>query len=389
LQNSVKKIAYLFNQPCFLGGGEISLFELIRTIDRDHFEPVIIVPSDGEVKEKLKSLGYKIYVNAFPTLKQIGSGQPLWHLGNLYNLLKKSGVELVHANGSRVGFYGGAGGRMMRVPVVWHVREAHSDYYLYDGLLASMATAIICVSNSAMVRRFGRYKNRISRKISVVYNGVDTNQFKIFDKTRDRVRRQYGIGQDDIVFGLVGNIIPRKAQDFFIKGLAIARDANPLVELRAIIIGRCLDAEYKNKLQTLVAELSLQNDVIFLDYSPAITDILSTLDVFVLSSKSEGFSRALLEAMSSGMPIIASKIGEIEEAVVDRENGILVDISDVSKMASAILKLAENPNLRKDIGQKNRALAEKQFSLSTHTRKIESLYYRLLEGRREDFVWTN
>jgi glycosyltransferase involved in cell wall biosynthesis len=380
LEKTKKKIAYLFNQPFFMGGGEISLFELIRTIDRDRFEPVAVVPDEGEVKERLKPLGCKILVNPFPALKRLLTGQPLRQIRRLFSLLKKDDVDLIHANGSRVGFYGGAAGRIMRVPVVWHIREALPDYYLYDGLLGSMATAIICVSNSARIKRFGRYNRYISQKISVVYNGVDTKRLKKNDNIRDRVRRQYGFGQNDIVFGLVGNIIPRKSQDFFIKGIAMARDTNPSVALKAIVIGRCLDAGYKNKLQRLVADLKLQNDIIFRDYSPEIIDVFSTLDVFVLSSKSEGFSRALLEAMSCGLPVIASKIGEIEEAVIDRKHGILVELNNVNKMARAIIEFSKDKKLRRDIGQRNRRDAEQQFSLAKHTQKIESIYAGLLEG---------
>jgi glycosyltransferase involved in cell wall biosynthesis len=82
--------------------------------------------------------------------------------------------------------------------------------------------------------------------------------------------------------------------------------------------------------------------------------------------------------MSSGLPVIATKISEIEEAIVDNKNGIVVDFMDIATMASAIITLSKNATMRKEIGSRNRLDVEKNFSLDSHTKKIECLYLSLI-----------
>jgi glycosyltransferase involved in cell wall biosynthesis len=101
------------------------------------------------------------------------------------------------------------------------------------------------------------------------------------------------------------------------------------------------------------------------------------MDVFVLSSKSEGFSRALLEAMSSSLPILATRISEIEEAVADQKNALLINFEDVQSMASAIVTLANDEALRKRMGKKNRERAIEKFDLKGHAVAVENLYRKL------------
>jgi glycosyltransferase involved in cell wall biosynthesis len=91
--------------------------------------------------------------------------------------------------------------------------------------------------------------------------------------------------------------------------------------------------------------------------------------------------------MSCGLPIIASKIEEIQEAVVDKRNAILVDINDTDKMVSAIITLCEDSSLRNEMGISNRKIAVKQFSLPSHIVAIESIYDGLLDGRKKVLRW--
>jgi glycosyltransferase involved in cell wall biosynthesis len=124
----------------------------------------------------------------------------------------------------------------------------------------------------------------------------------------------------------------------------------------------------------LVLAKNLDTNVIFRNYSEKIIEIFPALDVFVLPSKREGFSRSLLEAMSESLPVLGSKISEIEEAVPNEQYGLLVDFNDVKKMASAIIKLSENDKLRKNMGQRNRRRAVQYFDLKTHARLVETIY---------------
>ena len=262
--------------------------------------------------------------------------------------------------------------------MIWHVRESLKDLLLYDGLLSLLSNVIICVSKSVRDRRFERFGRLIRKKIFVVYNGVDTVKFNPTTSGRNRIRNALNIEKDEVFFGIVGNIIPRKGQDFFLRAFVAACEKNSAVSKKLLIIGRPLDLNFFTKLQHIMSENSLRDRVIIEDYCESISDYLAALDVFVLPSKSEGFARSLIEAMSSGLPVLATKINEIEEAVIDGENGILVKFGAVDEMASAICRLAANSSLRKKMGTLNNRWVGSRFGLQHHAKAIARVYQKIV-----------
>lgn len=378
MTNSNKtRVAFIFNHSFFLGGGEVSFFELIKTTDASKFEAVVMVPARGEVQKRLESQNYACVTLSLPPLKTIAVGLPLYAFLRLVFRIKKSRIDIIHVNGSRVCFYAGLAGRVVGIPVVWHVRESIRDWYVYDGLLAMCAHTIICVSKSVQRKRFGRFGKRIIKKTTVVHNGVDTARFVRQADARPRIRNTLMI-TNEILFGVVANIVPLKGQDFFLKGLWRAKLQKSDLSAKALIIGRVLDPAYLRKLRRVVSEMSLEDSVLFMDFTPNIREIYSALDIFVLPSEREGFSRSLIEAMSSSLPVLATNLEAIEEAVTNGENGILVDNNDVDHMAAAIIKLCSDQNFREKSGPLNRQKAITHFDLYRHVKKIEGIYNDIL-----------
>jgi glycosyltransferase involved in cell wall biosynthesis len=226
VENKKTRIAHIFNHSYFLGGGEISFFELIRKLDKGLFKPIVIVPAAGEIERKLQCNNIEVHLIPFPSLKSIIKLSPLKAVFNLCKFLREKRIDLIHANGSRVCLYGAIAGRIIKTPVIWHVRESLKDLLLYDWLLAILANAIICVSKSVQLKRFGRFGQSVNKKISIVYNGVDTSEFQESFERRDKVRTQFSLKPSEILIGLIGNIIPRKAQDFFLKDLRKPNKSN-------------------------------------------------------------------------------------------------------------------------------------------------------------------
>lgn len=375
-----KRVAFIFNHPFFLGGGEISLFELIKNLDRARFDPIAIVPNSGQIENKLRVKNIDVYINPFPSFKYIFNGSPLISLMKFIKVLRLKKVEILHANGSRVALYAGIAGRILGIPIIWHVRETVQDFYCYDNLLGCLSSKIICVSKSVQKKRFGRFGSCIKKKILVVYNGVDTKLFKKNRTARDRVRNELCL-DNQILFGIVGNFVPLKGQNFFLKGFALAIKRMPFLDAKVLLIGRPLDKAYYESLIRLSNQLDIGNKIIFKYYRPNIQEILSALDVFVLPSKREGFSRSMLEAMSCSLPIIATKISEIEEAITDNQNGILVDFMDKEKMAYAIIKLCNDESMRKEIGTGNQLVVDRKFNMFLHAKAIESIYLKIIKDK--------
>ena len=160
------------------------------------------------------------------------------------------------------------------------MRESINDLFLYDWILAILANIIICVSKSVKLKRFQRIGEKINKKISIVYNGVDTSKFLKRSQKSDEVREQLSLKSSEVLIGLIGNIIPRKSQDFFLKGFAKAKQIQPDISAQVLLIGHHLNKPYSDYLRRLINDLNLLSDVKFHEFSDKIPDILSALDIF-------------------------------------------------------------------------------------------------------------
>lgn len=377
-EGSIQRIAFLFNHHFFLGGGEASLYDLIQTLNRDRFSPLALVPARGDILEKMKTRGIPAYVSPLPSLKRVLPWHPPLALGQLVVLLRRAKPAILHANGSRACLYAVLAGRLLGIPVLWHVRETLKDLWIYDRFLFALSRAVVCVSESVKAKRFNSLSVRWKEKIDVVHNGVDSSVFCRNLLARARVRRELGINDDEILFGVVANYVPLKGQDFFLKGADALRNTDPALPFKTVLIGRPMDTLFLDRLRNLATELRLEDKVLFREHTDRIAEIYSALDIFVLPSKREGFSRSILEAMSAGLPVLATQLSEIEEAVVDGQNGLLVPHGDAQTLSRAALALAKDRRLRETMGALNREKVERKFSLAAHARSMEVVYSRII-----------
>jgi hypothetical protein len=143
------KVAFAYNHAFFLGGGEISLSELIRALNKSLFEPVVLVPSSGEIEAFFEKQKVEVLVTPFPPLKHMVA-RPFSSFGRLFASLKNTKPNLIHANGSRVCFYSVLVGRLLGIPVIWHVRETLKDLFFYDAFLAWLLR-VLCASPRALL----------------------------------------------------------------------------------------------------------------------------------------------------------------------------------------------------------------------------------------------
>ena len=156
------RVAFIFNHSFFLGGGETSFFELIKTTDVSKIEAIAMVPARGEVQKRLESQNLACLKISLPGLKTIGVGLPLYAFIKLVFQFKKNRIDIIHVNGSRACFYAGLAGRILGIPVAWHVRESIRDRYAYDRFLAQCAHIIICVSGSVQRNHKGNYQREVT-----------------------------------------------------------------------------------------------------------------------------------------------------------------------------------------------------------------------------------
>jgi len=373
------RVAFLFNHDYFLGGGERSTAELIRSLDREALTPVVLLPGPGELHDHFSAAGIAVHEVPLPTLRAWATGEPFKALWNLQRLLRTEAVDVLHTGSTRACLYGGLAGRLAGIPVIWHVRESLRDLYWYDRLLAGLATRLVCVSAGVRDQRFERHGAGQRAKALVVHNAVDTKRLMRDAEAGTVFRSSLGVGPDEVLLGLVGNVIERKGHDVCTKALALALRNDPALSVRLLCIGReDLEAEFAAMVRNLVLTEDLTGRVLFEPFTRNVVGLYSALDVLVLPTRSEGFSRALIEAMSMGLPVVASDLAEIREAVPDAGHALLSPYGEIQPLADNLILLAQDGELRERMGAANRARAVAEFDLAAHARTVENEYFQVL-----------
>lgn len=376
------RVAYLFGHDHFMGGGERSTAELIRFLDPELVRPLALVPGPGELREHFAAAGVDTALATLPTLRAPLSPGPWRAVGALARLLRRQGVAVIHAGTPRAALYAGLAGRLAGVPVVWHVRESLRDLPWYDALLAGLASRLVCVSaavREARVRPLGAWA---AARAAVVHNGVDTGALRPDPQARAALRARLGLGPDEVLFGLVGNVIARKGHDVCLEALALALEVAPGLPVRLLLAGRQEpEPQFAARVRILAAAPELVGRVLVMPFMADVRALYSALDALVLPTRSEGFSRALIEAMSMGLPVVASDLPEVREAVPGPEHALLAPPGDVRALAGHLLALGRDAALRARLGAAGRARAEAHFGLEAHARAVEAEYFQLLAGR--------
>jgi glycosyltransferase involved in cell wall biosynthesis len=195
--------------------------------------------------------------------------------------------------------------------------------------------------------------------------------------TRDRVRGALGLSDDAVVVALtVANLRREKDYPNLLRAAQAALAQEPRLHVLAVGQGQ-LEAE----VQALHRELGLGDRCRLLGYRTDVKDLMAAADLFVLASAFEGLPVSIMEAMAAGLPVVATAVGGVPEAVVDGETGLLVPPRDASALAAALLQLARDPDLRAEMATKARVRSE-VFDIRTAVEAQQAAYAELVQSRR-------
>jgi L-malate glycosyltransferase len=210
-----------------------------------------------------------------------------------------------------------------------------------------------------------------SSRVLTIYNGLDLSDW---DRITQSAKRP---GQPMIT--TVGNIRRVKGHDIFIRSAAEALSQFP--DATFSIAGEVLEPDYFAELQALVGELNLSGRFHFSGGITNLREHLAAADIFVLPSRSEGFSNAIVEAMAASLPVVATDVGGNAEAVQDGVSGIIVPSEDVAALSAAILHLLSDAPKARQMGLEGKRLASERFTTDAMMTQITSVYSSLLKRR--------
>ena len=213
-------------------------------------------------------------------------------------------------------------------------------------------------------------------KIVLIHNGIDLDRFA---KTRedDAAERQKAGAR--LCVGMIGELAPIKGQENFLRAAAIVSSRRDDVDF--IIAGedKSRTGENRRLLERMIDELDLRQRVRIDGWADDVVELLRTLDVFVSASRSESFGIAMVEAMASGVPVVATMTGGAQEIIDADKTGLLVPIGDAEGLAEAICELLDDPKRRERLAADARRMVSERFSLDRMVARTEQVYQEVLD----------
>lgn len=348
-----------------LRGSAMSLRELMVNIDRKRWQPHALLSKHGPLEEVLSQTGIPF---------QVLTKRGLFKFGRIMaarDYLRQRSIDLVHLN-SAVPFCRdiGIAARLTGIPVFWHIREDPQSKRVrrLSPWIRWLARKIIVVS-SDLEAAF-----RTSGKVVKVYNGINLERFSPHGGQEDW-RAKLGINTTDFVFIAVGTIEERKGQHLIVDAMGQLHDAG--IACHAIFVGSPLAETDQQRIDAALARHPDSAERChFVGRQSEVAPLLRSADCLLLPSSWEGFPRTVAEAMACGLPVIATRVGELPAMVRHGVDGLLIPAGDVSALAAAMLELTGRAD-RQAMGQRARQQAS-HWSTAAHVDSITSLYEAVL-----------
>jgi len=291
---------------------------------------------------------------------------------DLLKLIKKEKYDIVHTYLFGFHYLASLPAKISGAPLVISSRRELArwkkpHHHFFENFGNIFTDKVIACSEEA--KDFALNSEILStRRLKVIYNGIDLGEFRPRNKKTD-ILDELGLTEHDKIIGMVANFSPIKDHYTILKSMVEIKKKFP--RIKCILIG---DGVLKSRLEDKAEELALGQNVIFAGRRDDVARLLSVIDIFVLTSLCEGLPNAILEAMASGLPVVATNAGGISEAVEDYKSGILIEPKNYKSISSAIIELLTDESLRQKMGRYGRQIAEQKFSLERMIKDYEGLY---------------
>ena len=304
--------------------------------------------------------------------------------------------DIVHTHASKAGTLGRMAAFSCKVPAVVHTFHGHVFHSYFNKTktrifkrierkLAQKSSAIVAISDIQKQELSLVHKIADLKKIEVIPLGFDLQRFQEnLNKKRAVFRTEYQIGDDEIAIGIIGRLVPIKNHKLFLQALRKVLDRTKK-KIRAFIIG---DGESRDEIIAFAEDLGInysrsnlafeKTPLTFTSWIKNIDVVNAGMDIIALSSLNEGTPVSLIEAQAANKPIISTKVGGIENVVVQNKTGLLSDIEDVDCYAENLFELIENDTKRIAMQKEGWKHVKDQFSYIRLVKDIDQLYRKLL-----------
>ena len=381
----MRRCLFVIHYPVF-GGPHNQALRLAPALRARGWETVVVLPDEpGNAAERLREAG--IETLAAPLGRLRASPDPRLHLrfaagfGPQVRFLRRQirdlGIDLVMIGGL-VNPHGAIAGRLEGVPVVWQILDTYPPPALRRAvmpLVTRRAGAVMCTG--ATVARAHPGAEALGERLVLFFPPVDLDLFRADPGVRARAREELGLGAGGTVVGTVGNLSPMKDHPNLIRAAAIVKRDYPATRFVILGSGHGHRHGYADELLDMGRSLGLEPGIglILRDPGQRVAELAQAFDVFWLSSRSrsEGLPTVVGEAMALGLPVVATRVGSVAEAL--EHGGVLVPPGNPEALARAAAGLVGSPSARAELGGEGRRWASERFSVEAsaeaHIRAFE------------------
>lgn len=344
-----KKILHIAQSA---GGVAEYLYMFLKNWRNENYEHILIVSQDYQKQlDRFKLYTSNIYI--VPMTREINPKSDIQAIFKIKKILKQIEPDIVYLHSSKAGAIG-------RIALAFNFEtkilyNAHGWYFnaqisnkkkmlfaIIERILAVKTDKIINISKSEYESAL-KYKIASKKKMCIIENGIDFTKFENSDKYRKETRIKYHIRDNEIVIGVVGRLSEQKDPMTMIKAFELVNKENKNTKLMYVGSGN-LEEEVKQ----YAKEKNILDKVIVTGWVNNVEQYIPAFDIAVLPSKWEGFGLVLIEYMACNKPIVATKVGGIQDIIKDKKNGYLLECKNFPKLANRI----ENLIQRKEISPK-------------------------------------
>lgn len=354
-----------------VGGLEKVIAAIVLGLNpRNYHAQIWCLADGGQLADRLRDIGVAVNIFNWRTYHN-----PL-NVARLSYRMRRSRIDIVHTHG----YFGSTFGRMAAriagiTRIITHVHSSYLNYsprhLVIEKVLSYATSKVVCVSNA--VREFVETAEGVSPdRTCLIYNAPIWLPENEPGPTPSR--RRLGFTDQDFVIASVGSLVENKGHRVLIESLRVLKPEHP--HLKLLIMG---DGPLRAELEDVVQRHHMASSVVFTGLVKNPRAVLSLADIFVHPSiHREGLPLAVLEAMDLGLPVVASRVGGIPEAVEHDRSGVLVPPMDSLALSAAIDRLARDGAERSAMGAAGRKVVAQRFRCDRMIAQIESLYDAML-----------
>jgi glycosyltransferase involved in cell wall biosynthesis len=380
-----------------MGGPALHVSYLTEGLAERGYDTTLVA---GTVSQGEQSMAYVadslgVQVVTIPHLhREISPVQDLLATWRLAKMMRADRPTILHTHTAKAGAVGRAAALLAgraRPPIVVHTFHGHvlRGYFgrfwtfvfrMLERILAHVTDALIAVSPEVRDELVALGVAPAS-KFTVIRLGIELeSRVPERNEARAETRRVMGVRDDRFLVGWTGRMTGVKRTDIVLRAFALLRSRG--VPATLCMVG---DGPDRRRIEELASELGIVRDCLFTGYQEDVGPFFAAFDVFVLPSANEGTPVTAIEALASGCPVVATRVGGVPDVVQDGEDGILIDPDSPEQLANALVLLAGDPELRARMGAAGRARTLPRYAVSRLIDDVDGLYRELLakKGIRE------